>query len=155
MKFSCPLFAIKRCRGLDIEIFGAVWSESLQPVFWMAKDAQFLQADDEDSDQTARMHWFESSLGIHVRMYVFLHWALYRLEVVFFFFFWQDIFNFCKQKRSSLVDSSQKSVRDLLENADSDVCAKVSTWHNNSIWSSLYIVTSEPWFPFCCCYFTT
>ena len=33
----------------------AVWSESSLGVFWIAKDANFLHADHEDSDQTARM----------------------------------------------------------------------------------------------------
>ena len=29
----------------------------------MAKNLKFLHADNEDSDLTARMRWFESSLG--------------------------------------------------------------------------------------------
>ena len=33
----------------------AVWSESSLNAFWIAKDAKFLYADNEDSDQTARM----------------------------------------------------------------------------------------------------
>ena len=33
----------------------AVWSESLLGAFWIAKDAKFLHAGNEDSDQTARM----------------------------------------------------------------------------------------------------
>ena len=33
----------------------AVWSESSLCAFWIAKDAKFLHADNEDSDQTARM----------------------------------------------------------------------------------------------------
>ena len=34
----------------------AGWSESSLGAFWIAKGAQFLHADNEDSDQTARMH---------------------------------------------------------------------------------------------------
>ena len=33
----------------------AVWSESSLGAFWIAKDAKFLYADNEDYDQTARM----------------------------------------------------------------------------------------------------
>ena len=33
----------------------AVWSESSPGAFWVDKDAKFLHAVDEDSDQTARM----------------------------------------------------------------------------------------------------
>ena len=33
----------------------AVWSESSPGAFWIAKDAKFLHADNEDSDQTVRM----------------------------------------------------------------------------------------------------
>ena len=33
----------------------AVWSESSLGTFWIAKDAKFLNADNEDSDQTARL----------------------------------------------------------------------------------------------------
>ena len=33
----------------------AVWSESSLGAFWIAKDARFLHADNEDSDQTAQM----------------------------------------------------------------------------------------------------
>ena len=33
----------------------AVWSESSLGAFWIAKDAKFLRADNEDSDQIARM----------------------------------------------------------------------------------------------------
>ena len=33
----------------------AVWSESSLGAFWIAKDGMFLQVDNEDSDQTARM----------------------------------------------------------------------------------------------------
>ena len=33
----------------------AVWSESSLGAFWLAKDGKFLHADNEDSDQTARM----------------------------------------------------------------------------------------------------
>ena len=33
----------------------AVWSESSLGAFWIAKDAMFLYADNEDSDKTARM----------------------------------------------------------------------------------------------------
>ena len=33
----------------------AVWSESSLGAFRMAKDARFIHADNEDSDQTARM----------------------------------------------------------------------------------------------------
>ena len=33
----------------------AVWSESSLVAFWIAKDAKFLHADNEDSDQTARV----------------------------------------------------------------------------------------------------
>ena len=39
----------------------AVWSESSLGVFWISKDAKFLHADNEDSDQTARvcrLIWF-------------------------------------------------------------------------------------------------
>ena len=32
-----------------------VWSEYSQGAFWIAKDAKFLDADNEDSDQTAQM----------------------------------------------------------------------------------------------------
>ena len=34
----------------------AVWIETSLGVLLIAKDANFLQADNEDSDQTARMH---------------------------------------------------------------------------------------------------
>ena len=33
----------------------AVWLKSSMGAFWIAKDAKFLHADNEDSDQTARM----------------------------------------------------------------------------------------------------
>ena len=33
----------------------AVWSESSLGAFWIAKDAEFLQTDNEDSDRTAHM----------------------------------------------------------------------------------------------------
>ena len=33
----------------------AVWSESLLGAFWIAKDAKFLRADNEDSNQTTQM----------------------------------------------------------------------------------------------------
>ena len=33
----------------------AVWSESSPHAFWLAKGAESLHADNEDSDQTARM----------------------------------------------------------------------------------------------------
>ena len=33
----------------------AVWSESSLGAFWVAKDTTFLHADNEDSDQAARM----------------------------------------------------------------------------------------------------
>ena len=49
-----------------------VWSESSLGAFWMAKDAKFLHADKEDSDQTAPMHRLISVLvGGHVRRYIF------------------------------------------------------------------------------------
>ena len=38
--------------GLSIR---AAWSESSLGTFWVAKDAKFLHAENEDSDQTARM----------------------------------------------------------------------------------------------------
>ena len=42
---------------------------------WIAKDVKFLHVDKKDSDQTARMNKlicvFVSSLGTHVRRYVF------------------------------------------------------------------------------------
>ena len=34
----------------------AVWSESSLGAFWIAKDAEFLHADNVDSHQIARMH---------------------------------------------------------------------------------------------------
>ena len=54
----------------------AVWSESSPGAFWyVATDAKFLHADNDDSDQTTRMHrWLESSMGAHVRSYV-LSWC--------------------------------------------------------------------------------
>ena len=33
----------------------AVWSESSLGAFWIAKDAKFLHADNEDSDQSAHI----------------------------------------------------------------------------------------------------
>ena len=43
---------------------------------WMAKDAKFLHADSEDSDQTARMRrWCESSVGARQKIH-FLTWWL-------------------------------------------------------------------------------
>ena len=49
-----------------------IWSESSLGAFWVAKDAIFLHADNEDSDQTARSAgWFESSFHAHIRRYVF------------------------------------------------------------------------------------
>ena len=36
--------------------FCAVWSESWLGAFWIAKDAKFLHADNEDSDQTVQMY---------------------------------------------------------------------------------------------------
>ena len=50
----------------------AVWLESLLGVFWIAKDAKVLHADNEDSDQTAQMRrLFGSSLGARVSKYFF------------------------------------------------------------------------------------
>ena len=46
----------------------AVWSESSLGAFWIVKEAKFLHADDEDSDQTA--HPAQADLS--------LRWALYQ-----------------------------------------------------------------------------
>ena len=48
-----------------------IQSEPLLAAFWIAKNAKFLHADNEHSDQIARMRsYFESSLGAHVRRYI-------------------------------------------------------------------------------------
>ena len=46
------------------------WSLSSLSTFWKAKDAKFVYADNEDSDQIALCEctsWSESSLGAHAR----------------------------------------------------------------------------------------
>ena len=55
--------------SLRIREVSSVWSESLLGAFWIEKDAKFLHADNEDSDQTARM--FESSLGAEGMLFFF------------------------------------------------------------------------------------
>ena len=50
----------------------SVWSESSLGVFWIAKDAKFFHADNEDSNQTTgmrRMIWV--SLDAHARRSVY------------------------------------------------------------------------------------
>ena len=55
--------------NLQISVYiCAVCSESSLGAFWTAKDATFLNADNEDSNQTAR-----SSLSGHVRRHVTAH----------------------------------------------------------------------------------
>ena len=58
----------------------AVWSESSSGAFRIAKSANFfIHVDNENSDQTARMYrLFESSLGAHVRRYVFCRSGSYN-----------------------------------------------------------------------------
>ena len=61
----------------------AVWSESSLGAFWIAKDAKFLLAYNEDSDQTARMHRLilslcyahmsESTFSLVVAQMFFIH----------------------------------------------------------------------------------
>ena len=43
--------------------FRAVWSESSLGIFWIAKNAKFLRADNEDFDQTA---WTHRLILVHV-----------------------------------------------------------------------------------------
>ena len=51
----------------------AVWSGSSLGEFYIAKDATFLRADNENSDQTARTAWVQMSKGtfsddaVHIR----------------------------------------------------------------------------------------
>ena len=48
-------------------------------LFWIAKDTKCLRAGNKNSDQTARMQsGFESSLGDHLRRYVFSRFGSYR-----------------------------------------------------------------------------
>ena len=58
----------------------AVWSESSQGAYWIAKDVEFLHADNEDSDQAARMSrliWV--FIYAHIRRYVFSRWGSYNV----------------------------------------------------------------------------
>ena len=51
------MHTFRHVRSAKIQIsICEVWSESSLTAFWIAKDAKFLQADNEDSDQTVRMH---------------------------------------------------------------------------------------------------
>ena len=63
--------AIWHMRPVKIQIslrIRAVWSEFSLGAFWIAKVAKFLHADNENSDQTARI-WVV--VGAHVRRYAF------------------------------------------------------------------------------------
>ena len=80
-----------RLRPAKIQIslrIRAVWSESSLGAFWIAKEAEFLHADKEDSDQTARMRrliWVfvwaqmleDTFLDVTIRMFI-EHEAKYR-----------------------------------------------------------------------------
>ena len=53
-------YTIAQVREAKIQIglrICAVWSESSLGAIWIAKDAKFLNANKEDSDQTARLIW--------------------------------------------------------------------------------------------------
>ena len=66
-------FADTRPAKIQISLrIRAVWSESSLGAFWIAKDATFFHADNEDSNQAAWIcSWFESSLVALVKGYVF------------------------------------------------------------------------------------
>ena len=59
----------------------AGWSESSLGAIWIAKDAKFLHADNEDSDQTARMCrsiWIFSGVHMHkIRFLTYRHICTY------------------------------------------------------------------------------
>ena len=66
----------------------AGWSESSLDALWVSKGAMFLHADNEDSDQTARMRrqsFFVLFflLGEYVRRYIFLRWGSYFVNVCY------------------------------------------------------------------------
>ena len=49
-----------------------IWPESSLGVFWKAKAAKFLHADNKESNQIVRTRsWFESPLGEQIKRYVF------------------------------------------------------------------------------------
>ena len=56
MSENVPSDMIVRPAKIQISLrIRAVWSESSQSAFWIAKDRKFLHADNEDSDQTTWM----------------------------------------------------------------------------------------------------
>ena len=65
----------------------AGWSESSLGDFWIATDATFLHADNKVSScghSCGCTCWSESTLGAHVRWYVFSHWGsfvFFRLRI--------------------------------------------------------------------------
>ena len=47
-----------------------IWSESLLGAFWIAKDAKFLYADNEDWTDCADSQAVESSLGAYIKRHI-------------------------------------------------------------------------------------
>ena len=58
--------------SLPIHSGDILWSEFSLGTFWTAKDAKFLHADNDQTDQTAQMH---KLIWVFVRKYVFSHWG--------------------------------------------------------------------------------
>ena len=57
MSFRKRTFGHVRLAMIQISLHTpTVWSESSLGIFWTTKNAKFLHADNDDSDQTARMH---------------------------------------------------------------------------------------------------
>ena len=51
-------------------------------LFWVVKDAKFLDPDNEDLCACA--DWFEFPLGAHVRRYVFSHWGSFYTVLIWY-----------------------------------------------------------------------
>ena len=101
----CPRDVGKRTFGhvrpvkIQISLYiRTVWSESSLDAFWIAKDAKFLHADSEDSDQTTRMRiWVfvrRSPEGTfsHVAVVRVLHYENTPIQI-----YWK----FCHQKNEN------------------------------------------------------